>query len=99
LRQERRHIQLNDRTFNIAAADGFQICANPLVRHYFSEDEIVCADNDNEYIEKVVFFLGVLKRPCHSPRHPFKGPIAITATSIVLQLYMKTLVSAHRSDW
>ena len=57
LRQKRRHIQLNDRTFNISAAGGFQICDNPLVRDYFSEDEIVCADNDNEYIEKVDFFL------------------------------------------
>jgi hypothetical protein len=56
-RQKRRAIQLNDRTFNIAAAGAFQICDNPLVVDYYSNDEIVYADNDIEYIEKVEFFL------------------------------------------
>lgn len=56
-RQKQRGIQLNDRTFNIAAAGAFQICDNPLVGDYYSKDEIVCADNDIEYIEKVEFFL------------------------------------------
>jgi hypothetical protein len=50
-------MQLNDRTFNIAAAGAFQICDNPLVRDYFNEDEIICAENDVDYIEKMDFFL------------------------------------------
>jgi hypothetical protein len=56
-RQKYRRIQLNDRTFNIAAAGAFQICDNPLVRDYFNEDEIIYAENDADYLEKIDFFL------------------------------------------
>lgn len=70
-RQKYHRTQLNDRTFNIAAAGAFQICDNPLVRDYFKEDEIICAENDVDYIEKMDFFL----------RHP-DATLPLTAAAL-----------------
>jgi len=70
-RQKYRRTQLNDRTFNIAAAGAFQICDNPLVRDYFNEDEIIYAENDADYLEKIDFFL----------RHP-DATLPLTAAAL-----------------
>ena len=69
--QKYHRTQLNDRTFNIAAAGAFQICDNPPVRDYFNENAVVSAETDIEYIEKIDFFL----------RHP-DATLPLTAAAL-----------------
>lgn len=48
---------LNERTWWICGAGGFQITDNPLVREYFAEDEVALATSKEDYKEAFNFYL------------------------------------------
>lgn len=50
---------INQRTYQIAAAGGFQICQNVagIKKDVFSNDEIVFADNQEDFITKVLYYI------------------------------------------
>jgi len=56
-RQREHGLQLNDRVFQIPASGGFQICDNPLVRRYFKANELLMANNENDFLEMTNYFL------------------------------------------
>ena len=50
--------EINERTFKILACGGFQLCDNvPLLRSFFSSDELVIADNTDDWFDKIAFYL------------------------------------------
>lgn len=49
-RQLRDCIQVNDRVFQIAGYKGFQICDTPLVHAYYSNDEVLCTQDPDQYL-------------------------------------------------
>ena len=50
---------INQRTYQIAAAGGFQICQNVegIKKHVFTDNEIVFADNQEDFITKCLFYI------------------------------------------
>lgn len=59
-RQKNKKLLVNDRTFHIPVYGGFQICDNPLARKFFDSNELVIAENEEEFIE---LFFHYLARP------------------------------------
>jgi len=52
------HVILNERTFKIPACGGFEICDFvPPLRKYFTEDEMVMAEDDGDWFEKIDYYL------------------------------------------
>ena len=50
--------EINERTYKILACGGFEICDNlPLIRKYFSENELIIAKNSTDFQKKVAYFL------------------------------------------
>lgn len=48
----------NERTFKIPASGGFEICDNvAAVRKYFSDGEILMAESDDDWLEKIKYYL------------------------------------------
>jgi len=48
----------NERTFKIIACGGFEICDNvKVLRRYFSEKELIIADNTKDWFEKIGYYL------------------------------------------
>jgi len=53
------HLILNQRTFKICACGGFQICDHvPALRKYFAEDEVVMANDKDDWFKKIDYYLG-----------------------------------------
>lgn len=51
-------MEINERTFKIIACGGFEICDNAtILRKYFTEDELVIAENEKEWFEKIEYYL------------------------------------------
>lgn len=50
---------INQRTYQISAAGGFQICQNVegIKKHVFTQDEIVFADNQEDFITKCLYYI------------------------------------------
>lgn len=50
---------INQRTYQIAAAGGFQICQNVegIKKHVFTQDDIVFADNQEDFITKCLYYI------------------------------------------
>lgn len=50
---------INQRTYQIAAAGGFQICQNVegIKKHVFTQDEIVFANDQEDFITKCLFYI------------------------------------------
>ncbi len=48
----------NERTFNIIASGGFEICDNvKAIRRYFNDQELIIAENTSDWFEKVDYFI------------------------------------------
>lgn len=51
------HYIVNQRTYKIAACGGFQICDYvPAIRKYFSEDEVVMANDPDDWFKKIDYY-------------------------------------------
>lgn len=49
-------ILINERVFTSSIMGGFQICDNPLVRKYFTEEELIIANSPDEMLEIVEYY-------------------------------------------
>ncbi len=48
----------NERTLKIIASGGFEICDNvKVIRKYFNENELVIAENTNDWFEKIEYYI------------------------------------------
>jgi hypothetical protein len=74
-RQRDHALQLNDRVFQIPASGGFQICDNQLARRYFNANELLVADNEDDFLEITDYFL---KNPDKRISYIHAGSEAIT---------------------
>lgn len=48
---------VNERTFWITGAGGFEICDNPLVRDFYDEDEVALVQSEEEFKDKFSYYL------------------------------------------
>lgn len=49
---------INERTFKIIASGGFEICDNvKILRKYFNAGELVIGENDEDYLQKIKYYL------------------------------------------
>lgn len=52
------NMEINERTFKILACGGFEICDNvPILRKYFTENELVIAEDGHNWFEKVEYYI------------------------------------------
>lgn len=50
--------ELNERTYKIISSGGFEICDNvKSIRKYFTPDELVIAENDTDWFDKIVYYI------------------------------------------
>ena len=56
--EQKNHVFLNERGYKIPACGGFEICDNNrALRRYFSPDEVVMADDDDDWFVKIDYYL------------------------------------------
>jgi len=56
--QQKEGVDLNERTFKIPCAGGFEICDwNKALRKHFTKNEIVMAENKKDWFEKIDYFM------------------------------------------
>lgn len=56
--EQKNHVFLNERGFKIPACGGFEICDfNRALRRYFTADEVVMTENDDDWFRKIDYFL------------------------------------------
>lgn len=55
--EQKNHVFLNERGFKIPACGGFEICdQNLALRRYFSPNEVVMAEDDNDWFRKIEYY-------------------------------------------
>lgn len=56
--EQKNHVFLNERGFKVPACGGFEICdTNRALRRYFTPDEVVMAEDDDDWFKKIDYYL------------------------------------------